>query len=254
MMTMQEMFSRTSNGLRTQPPAVQVPDKVEPSNVAPIERAISAAGGTLLLMNGLRGGRAVPTLLGSGLLYRAIGGSCPLYRALGLNTAPGEAASDLMTQRWLPIGRSAEELYRLWTNPQVLRQVLEPLGDVSLSDDGALHWSVHTQDGQQIEWDASVTESRPGQLVRWESIPGTGLSADGFIRFRTAPGDWGTEVTLGLNPSSRGGATAWGLHGLHPKVAAEKVLRRFKSLAETGEVPTLVRQPAARNSGRDQYP
>jgi hypothetical protein len=30
-----------------------------------------------------------------------------------------------------------------------------------------------------------------------------------------------------------------------------QALHRFKSLAETGEIPTLYRQPAARNDGRD---
>ena len=83
--------------------------------------------------------------------------------------------------------------------------------------------------------------------MRWESDPGAALPSDGFIRFRPAPADWGTEVTLGLHlfaPRRLHGVSA--CKGLHPQVAAEKILRRFKSLAETGEVPTLVRQPAAR--------
>jgi uncharacterized membrane protein len=254
MTQIQEMFSRTVSGMRTQPPDVRAPASAKPSNVGPMERAVSAAAGTLLLLGGLRRGPTVATVLGGGLLYRAISGSCPLYGALGVSTATGEAASDLIGQRSLPIGKSAEELYRLWTDPQALRLALEPLADVNLSGDGELHCSVRTSDGQPIEWDARVTEARPGELVRWESAPGAAMSSDGFIRFRPAPTDWGTEVTVGLNPSPHGGATAWGLHGLHPKVAAEKVLRRFKSLAETGEIPTLARQPAARNGGRDQYP
>ena len=254
MTTTQELFSRTVDGMRTRPPAVHPPSTGTSSNVAPTERAVSSAAGAVLLLRGLHRGGAVSTLLGGGLLYRAISGSCPLYGALGLSTAPGAAASDLMGERSLPVGKPADELYRLWTDPQTLRTALQPLADVTLSGDGELHGSVRTSDGEPIEWDARVTESRPGELVRWESAPGAAVSCHGFIRFRPAPADWGTEVTVGLSASPHGGPTAWGLHGLHPKVAAEKVLRRFKSLAETGEVPTLVRQPAARNGGRDEYP
>ena len=41
------------------------------------------------------------------------------------------------------------------------------------------------------------------------------------------------------------------LGGLPGKLLGVTALHRFKSLAETGEVPTLERQPAARGGGRD---
>lgn len=254
MMKTQEMLSRTVSGMRTQPPVVHARSVVKQSNVAPVERAVSAAAGTWLVVDGLRRGRMVSALLGGGLIYRAIGGSCPLYNALGVSTAPGETASLLTGQRSMPIGKPAEELYRLWMDPQALRLVMEPFADVSLSDTGEMRWSVRADNGERMEANGRVIESRPAELVRWESAPGAAMSSAGFIRFRPAPADWGTEVTIGLKGSSRGGTPAWTLQGLHPQVAAEKILRRFKSLAETGEVPTLARQPAARDGGRDAYP
>ena len=36
------------------------------------------------------------------------------------------------------------------------------------------------------------------------------------------------------------------LLGVAPKLIAEKALRHFKSLVETGEIPTTAHQPAAR--------
>jgi hypothetical protein len=42
------------------------------------------------------------------------------------------------------------------------------------------------------------------------------------------------------------------LLGPAPKLLLQKALRRFKSLAETGEIPTLQRNPAARDGGRDE--
>lgn len=39
------------------------------------------------------------------------------------------------------------------------------------------------------------------------------------------------------------------LFDLLPKEVASKALHRFKSLAETGEIPTLQGQPAGRHAG-----
>jgi uncharacterized membrane protein len=54
----------------------------------------------------------------------------------------------------------------------------------------------------------------------------------GHLRFQRGRGDRGTEVRLALD-----GATA---------SAADELLRRFKQLMETGEIPTTVGQPAGR--------
>lgn len=47
------------------------------------------------------------------------------------------------------------------------------------------------------------------------------------------------------------GKTAAKVVGVVPDVLAEKALRRFKRLVETGEIPTFARHPAARKCGRD---
>jgi uncharacterized membrane protein len=76
------------------------------------------------------------------------------------------------------------------------------------------------------------------------------------VRFRPAPNDLGTEVTLSLRFEPQavplGSAMAALFGGAPGKLLATKALHRFKSLAETGEVPTLTRQPAARHDGRDR--
>ena len=61
-------------------------------NVGDTERAVSALGGVGLLVYGLmRGtwaGRAL-ALLGGAFTYRGIGGYCPVYEALGIDTRTG---------------------------------------------------------------------------------------------------------------------------------------------------------------------
>ena len=69
-----------------------------------------------------------------------------------------------------------------------------------------------------------------------------------------APADRGSVATLHFRFDPPGGllgeATAKLLAGKGLGLAADGVLRRFKSLVETGEIPTTERQPAARADPR----
>jgi hypothetical protein len=75
----------------------------------------------------------------------------------------------------------------------------------------------------------------PDELRRlWNELPDE--DTEGTIETRPGPEDWGTVVTLTVDaPDGR-------LSGAF----AERSLRRLKSLAETGEVPTTERNPSAR--------
>jgi len=100
-----------------------------------------------------------------------------------------------------------------------------------------------------MEWDTQIVEDRHGKLLRWESLEGAPLPNEGTVRFSPAPGDWGTEAMLCLRfdpPGGPLGNRAVKRLNIVPRVLADKILRRFKSLAETGEIPTLAYNPSAR--------
>ena len=86
----------------------------------------------------------------------------------------------------------------------------------------------------------------PEAITRLWSEPGTqpavldGLGA-ASARIERGPdaGDWGRVVTLDLTLEAP-------QPGLGAQALAGKAVRRLKSLAETGEVPTTERQPSAR--------
>ena len=60
-----------------------------PQNVGQIDRILSIVGGASLSLMALRRAPRVLLLavMGGFLLYRGIGGSCPLYQALGFSSA-----------------------------------------------------------------------------------------------------------------------------------------------------------------------
>ena len=75
------------------------------------------------------------------------------------------------------------------------------------------------------------SRASPWRTCRWSSAP--------------RPRDWGTIVTVDLRLES---ATP----GVATRAQAGKVVRRLKALAETGEVPTTARNPAARSDAAEE--
>ena len=231
------------------------------ANVGQVERVASAAlGGTLLLLGlGRRspGGAAVAAL-GGGLVYRAATGHCHLSEALGVDTAADRGAAGASADApeavaAITIGKPAEELDRLWRDPQTLTRITSGLAEVTPAGDGRMHWKVRGPLGRDFEWDTRVVEDRTGLGQRWQSVDGASLPSEGEIRFRPAPGDRGTEVTLRIRFNPPGGVlglAAAKLLGFMPRLFAERTLHYFRALAETGEIPTTDRQPAARADTR----
>jgi uncharacterized membrane protein len=224
-------------------------------NVGWGERKVSAALGGVLLMRGLRRGLfrgAASTLVGGALLYRGISGRCRLYQAFDISTARPKAshtADALKVERYITIGKPADELYRLWREPQILSRIMGPFAKVTAINENRQHWVVRSPSGHSVEWDAQIMEEQPGELLRWESLAGAELPNEGSVHFRPAPAAWGTEVALRLRfhpPGGALGASAMRLLGVVPRTMVTQALRRFKSLVETGEIPTLEHNPSAR--------
>lgn len=227
------------------------------ANVGQVERVASAAlGGTLVLLGlGRRslGGAAVAAL-GGGLVCRAVTGHCKLYETLGMDTAANHGTAGALQDApaavaAITIGKPAEELDRLWRAPQTLTRITSGLAEVSSAGNGRLHWKVRGPLGRDVEWDTRVVEDRPASGQRWQSVEGASLPSEGEVHFRPAPGDRGTEVTLRIQFDPPGGAlglAAAKLLGFAPRLFAERALHYLRALAETGEIPTTDRQPAAR--------
>ena len=69
--------------------------------------------------------------------------------------------------------------------------------------------------------------------------------ADASIDFGGELPEWGTIVTVQLKLEAP-------VPGMATRALAGKVLRRFKSLAEAGEVPTTDRNPSARSDAGEE--
>lgn len=185
-------------------------------------------------------GGAALALVAGGLLYHNVKGR-----------RDGATPSDTReVERSITIGASADELYRAWRDPSNLSRIMGDMAEVIAAGADRTHWTAHGPLGRRLEWDTRVVEERPGEMLRWESLDGATLPNSGELRFRPAPGNRGTEAALRVRFDPPGGALGSAVAarlGIVPDLLADKALRRFKSLIETGEIPTLAHNPSARD-------
>jgi uncharacterized membrane protein len=235
--------------------------------------AAAVLGGALVAL-GLRRrslGGAAAALAGGWLLYRGVSKQTTERRTgtsteqpAGTTTESGTATTPQSTgtasqptattpvERSITVGKPADELHRLWRDSETLTQIVGHFAEVTDAGEDRQHWRVDGPLGWSAEWDAEIVEDSSGESLRWESVEDGALLREGSVRFRPAPGDRGTEVTLRLQFDPPGGAlgsTVLERLGFVPATLANEALGRFKSLAETGEIPTLERNPSGRGSG-----
>ncbi len=231
-------------------------EKFGVKNVGSLERWTSVALGSFLIWRGIK----KPSILsvtaaaaGAGLLLRGTTGHCSMYQAVGVETVDGGPVAAKSGKSISPsapeikaaqtIGKPAGELYELWRSPEGLRQIMAHFADVTPIEGPKLtHWKVKASGPLSVEWDSELTIEQPGQELGWASKPGTMLPNEGSVYFSPAQADRGTEVRVRFRfepPLGAAGMAVSKALGFVPKAIAAESLRRFKALAETGEIPTL---------------
>jgi uncharacterized membrane protein len=148
----------------------------------------------------------------------------------------------------LPIGLPPADLHRLWLDAGTQRLLMARLAEVSVSN-GIWHWKAHARWLGDLEWDSRIVADEPARRIAWRSLDGAELPNEGELLLGAGRDGWGTEARLLWRFDPPGGklgdALARFTHTPHALCAL--VLRRFKSLAETGEVPTLAHNPTTRD-------
>ena len=226
-------------------------------DAAAIARTACVLLGGIVAIEGVRRRSALgvlSALAGAELVRQGVQGRGALLRAMGVSREEAKPEVIELT-RTITVLRSPDELYALWRNAETLPRLLEGMATVTVRDDTETDWRLKGPLGIQLAWRTRLVEDRPGELVAWMSQPGAWIPHAGAIRFTPAPHDRGTEVMLRLRivpPGLLLGSPLEGRLRLAPAILLQKVLRQFKSLAETGETPTHRRAPACRGDGRDE--
>ncbi|MCC5609258.1 SRPBCC family protein [Nostoc sp. CHAB 5834] len=213
-----------------------------------VERWASLIGGGAMVLMGLRQGSlrgALTALAGGGLLYQGATKQSTIQKAqeaIGIN-------QPIKVEKTVTINKSAEELYRFWHNFENLPTFMKHLKSVKVYNEKRSHWIANAPLDNTVEWDADILEDRENEFISWASVEGADVDNSGFVRFKKAPGDRGTEVKVVLEYNPPGGAlaaTVAKLFGEEPEQQIGDELRRFKMLMEAGEIATTEGQTSGR--------
>ncbi|WP_294331767.1 SRPBCC family protein [uncultured Sphingomonas sp.] len=147
---------------------------------------------------------------------------------------------DKLVARAVTINRPRAELYAFWRDFSNLPPILDNVVRIEVLDRERSHWVVKSPGGGIVEWDSRITEDRDGELIAWASEEGADIPNSGRIEFRDA-GSRGTVVVATINydqPFGTLGRVISRIFQREPKMQAQRDLRRFKQLMETGEIAT----------------
>jgi uncharacterized membrane protein len=147
--------------------------------------------------------------------------------------------SGVRVEQVVTINRAIDDVYAFWRDFGNFPRFMRHLTEVEVLDDKRSRWRAKAPAGLSVQWDAEILQDRPNEWIAWRSLPGSEVANSGSVRFSPAPGARGTEVRVQLEYSPPAGAVgrsiAW-LFGEEPEQQVREDLRRFKQIAETGEI------------------
>jgi uncharacterized membrane protein len=152
---------------------------------------------------------------------------------------PEESDGQKVLTATVTVNKPVEEVYAFWKDPRNYAQFMDQMESVNPTTGGLSHWKIKAPPGLSVEWDSQITQDIPNELIRWSSIDSANVDSTGTVRFRTAPGNRGTIVSLDVEYKPKAGplgAKIGKLFAAIPKTQMQNDLRRFKQLMEIGEV------------------
>jgi uncharacterized membrane protein len=201
------------------------------------------AGDTMdlaLLGSALRGKTDHParTLAATGAVIGAF--AADLMDSLRLSRDGDEPKDEPMQVKGaITVRRDRDDVYALGRDIERFPSFMAHLEEVRVTGDGRSQWTVRGPLGMNVSWDVEITEDIPGERISWRSVESSKIDGSGTVKFIPAPGDQGTEVHLELRydmPGGGIGAMMAKLFGEEPAMQVKDDLRRFKQIAETGEI------------------
>jgi uncharacterized membrane protein len=231
-------------------------------NVGRAERLLCMIAGGALAAYGLRRREnrgATAAIAAAGLLLRGGTGFCPVYGALGVNTASSRGlatgtrsdtrrrlggARGVHVEESVTINRPLSELYAFWREFQNLPQFMSHLHEVETRADGTTRWVAKAPLGMTVEWDARIINDIPDKVIGWQSLEGAAVATAGSVTFASTPRGTIIRVHFQYDPPAGklGAALAW-VFGEDPSLQVREDLRRLKQLMEAGEIATTTGQP-----------
>ncbi len=165
---------------------------------------------------------------------------------LAYRTAQARAlANEYEAETSFLLNTSPEQAYALWRNFEHLPRFMSHLKSVRVLDDRRSEWVAKGPLGCEVSWRAEITEDRPNERIAWQSLPDAEVQNSGSVTFARQAQGRGAVISAKVRyslPLGSAGKALITVLGSSPEFMLREDVRRFKSLLEAGEAPTVAGQ------------
>lgn len=139
-----------------------------------------------------------------------------------------------------------EEVFAFWSNFENFPKFMRNVREVRKNRDDSWHWEVAGPLGAKVQWDSTVTQLVPNELIAWATVPGAHAQHAGRVRFQREGDGTRLQIEMGYNPAGGAlGHAVASLFGADPLTEMDEDLMRLKAYFETGTPARDAAQPAA---------
>lgn len=168
-------------------------------SAATLQRLASVTGGMLLIGSAFgrnSSNRFLKTVVGCYLTYKGIAGRrsfSEVYHSIEKVTH----GRTLNIRVSMVINKPREEVYTMWRNLSNLPLFIKHLRSVQELDEKYSTWIMELPGGVgTMQWEAEIVKERPGEMIAWQSLPGSSIQNAGKVGFRDSLGNMGTTVDI----------------------------------------------------------
>jgi uncharacterized membrane protein len=154
----------------------------------------------------------------------------------------GVRQRELIARSSILLNCTPEQAYQFWSKLENLPLFMRHLDSVTPLGESRSRWIAIGPLGKRVTWDAEIAFDRKDDVIAWRSLPESEIYVDGIVKFRNAPANRGTIITVVVvyqPPAGAIGNALSKLLGKDPSFMMRQDLRRLKALIETGEIPTV---------------
>jgi uncharacterized membrane protein len=200
----------------------------------PTTRAAGALAGAAAIS--WAAARRTPMAMAAGATGAALLARGLSNRPVGSMVGAKDRGDTVRVRKTLSVDAPVEQVFRLWSHPELFPRFLTHVDRVEPTGDGRYHWVATGPGGIKVDWDAEVTEIEPNRRLAWRSLEGSKVDTHGMVDLTPEEGG-GTRIHVDMSYGPPAGlighSIAW-LTRQDPRTAMNEDLIRMKSLLEDG--------------------
>jgi uncharacterized membrane protein len=211
------------------------------------QRMASVAGGIMLIgsaFNRNSSSRLLKAAVGCYLAYKGIAGKrsfSEVYHSIE-KVAAGRSLNIRVS---MVVNKPREEVYAMWRNLSNLPLFMKHLVRVEEQDELFSNWVMEIPGKVgTLQWHAEIVKERYGEMIAWQSLPGSSIDNAGKVGFRDSLGGQGTTVDVVLTyhaPLGKAGEQVARIFTPVFKRMLEDEISGFKDFVETHETILIPR-------------